>query len=163
MIIYVSAGFGEGKTTLSAFDSALGKAGISNFNLIYLSSVIPPKSKIVLGQKSHLKNGFGKMLYVVIAEKRSDEVGNYLGAGLGWYVFKNGSGVFVEHVAETKSKKITKERLEKDITNSLQDLCAFRKQKFESSKVKYLTIIKKITSKPVSVLVVASYKIKGWK
>jgi hypothetical protein len=37
-------GEGEGKTPISAYDCALSKAGIAHFNLISLSSVIPPHS-----------------------------------------------------------------------------------------------------------------------
>jgi arginine decarboxylase len=42
MQIHVSSGRGEGPTPLAAFDAALRDAGVSNYNLIALSSVIPP-------------------------------------------------------------------------------------------------------------------------
>ena len=48
MTIYIASGVGIGKTPLSAFDAALKDAGVYNFNLITLSSVIPPKSVIKL-------------------------------------------------------------------------------------------------------------------
>lgn len=51
--IYVTSGIGEGQTNLSAFDAALWDAGIANFNLIKLSSVIPPHSKVLV---KNLKN-----------------------------------------------------------------------------------------------------------
>ncbi|HTO01714.1 MAG TPA: pyruvoyl-dependent arginine decarboxylase, partial [Microthrixaceae bacterium] len=44
LTINVSGSVGHGPTSLSAFDSALAGAGVSNFNLIRLSSVIPPNS-----------------------------------------------------------------------------------------------------------------------
>jgi hypothetical protein len=43
MEIYLSTGIGEGPTPLAAFDAALN-AGIANYNLIVLSSVIPARS-----------------------------------------------------------------------------------------------------------------------
>ncbi len=46
MRIDIVWGGSEGKTLLSAFDRALLNAGIHNFNLIPLSSVIPPQSVI---------------------------------------------------------------------------------------------------------------------
>ena len=45
MEIQISTGIGIGPTQLSAFDSALNNAGVANYNLLKLSSVIPPKSK----------------------------------------------------------------------------------------------------------------------
>ena len=46
MKIDIVWGRSEGKTLLSAFDKALVKAGIHNFNLIPLSSVIPQNSVV---------------------------------------------------------------------------------------------------------------------
>ena len=40
---------GTGRTLLAAFDDALLAAGVANFNLITLSSVIPPGSSIRVG------------------------------------------------------------------------------------------------------------------
>ena len=42
MKIRLSSGRGEGPTPLAAFDAALLDAGVSNYNLLPLSSVIPP-------------------------------------------------------------------------------------------------------------------------
>ena len=39
--IAVTSGIGSGPTKLAAFDTALGKAGAANFNLIPISSVVP--------------------------------------------------------------------------------------------------------------------------
>lgn len=36
------AGSGEGRTRLTAFDAALLKAGVGNFNLLKVSSILPP-------------------------------------------------------------------------------------------------------------------------
>jgi pyruvoyl-dependent arginine decarboxylase len=47
MEIPIVAGFGRGETGLSAFDAALGDSGVLNYNLIRLSSVIPPCSTVV--------------------------------------------------------------------------------------------------------------------
>ena len=44
--IKVVCGVGSGRTILSSFDSALKDAGVYNYNLITLSSIIPPGSKV---------------------------------------------------------------------------------------------------------------------
>jgi len=48
--IQVSGGIGSGPTELSAFDQALVRAGVANYNLIYLSSVLPPDSDVTVMQ-----------------------------------------------------------------------------------------------------------------
>jgi arginine decarboxylase len=46
MLIKISSGVGTGPTALGAFDAALRNAGIENYNLISLSSVIPPAAEL---------------------------------------------------------------------------------------------------------------------
>ena len=46
--ITIRTGSGQGHTKLSAFDHALLTAGVANFNLITLSSVIPPRRRLRL-------------------------------------------------------------------------------------------------------------------
>ena len=48
--IRLSTGVGVADTSLAAFDAALYEAGIGNFNLLPLSSVIPPGADIVQKQ-----------------------------------------------------------------------------------------------------------------
>jgi len=45
--IILTSGIGIGSTKLNAFDNALLNAGIGNFNLLSVSSIIPPKAKII--------------------------------------------------------------------------------------------------------------------
>ena len=47
MKLYLATAVGRGGTELAAFDAALVGAGVANFNLIRLSSVIPPNGEIV--------------------------------------------------------------------------------------------------------------------
>ena len=74
MIIKVSAGTGTGPTELAAFDAALNTAGVANYNLVHLSSVIPPKAKIVTfdGPIESIPGQWGDRLYIVMADKRVD-------------------------------------------------------------------------------------------
>src|SRR5439155_11541958 len=48
--IEVAKSVGVANTTLAAFDDALIKAGIGNFNLIRLSSVIPPETNVSVAE-----------------------------------------------------------------------------------------------------------------
>lgn len=46
--IVITRGTGGAPTELAAFDAALQKAGVAHFNLIRLSSLIPPGSRITV-------------------------------------------------------------------------------------------------------------------
>jgi arginine decarboxylase len=47
MTIHIASGVGTGPTKMAAFDSALQAAGAANYNLIRLSSIVPPGSRII--------------------------------------------------------------------------------------------------------------------
>jgi arginine decarboxylase len=66
--IIVTKGVGEGQTELAAFDGALVNAGIANYNLIYLSSVIPVGAKVLVRRYSGSEKEFGHKLYVVMSK-----------------------------------------------------------------------------------------------
>ena len=46
-VIALSGGIGEGATELDAFDAALCDAGVGNYNLVCVSSILPPKCQVV--------------------------------------------------------------------------------------------------------------------
>lgn len=164
MDIKVVSGIGTGKTTLSAFDSALKEAGVYNYNLITLSSIIPPGSKVVkTNQYDTPPDEYGHKLYVIKAEMRSEEAGKYISAGLGWYQFEDSRGLFVEHEIKGETRVAVKSEIESRIKNSLRDLCHFRGVKFEESKIKSAVAITQIKNSPTSVLVLAVYESEGWK
>lgn len=157
MIIKLSSGTGTGPTKLSAFDAALHSAGVSNYNLLLLSSVIPPGSKIEASDKklTGLPGQWGDRLYVVMAEERVDTPNVEAWAGIGWVQDKaTGRGLFVEH--EGNSEKAVRN----DIRQSLEALMATRNVDFGPIHMK----VEGVTCKhlPVSALVVAVYQASSW-
>lgn len=58
---------GQGPTALAAFDAALANAGVANYNLIYLLSVIPADSAIQSTKYVAPANKYGDRLYLVVA------------------------------------------------------------------------------------------------
>ena len=155
MEIYVTAGKGEGNTPLSSFDKALNDAGIANYNLIYLSSIIPPKSEIKL-LKPHLQNKeYGNKLYVVIAKSIQVEFGKEAWAGVGWVQTSDNRGMFVEHTGENRNDVV------RSIKKSLTDMKKYRKYKF--GKIHHAIAGAQCKNKPVCVVVAAVYKSESWK
>ncbi len=165
MDIKVVCGMGSGKTTLSAFDAALKDAGVYNYNLITLSSIIPPNSKVSKARRYKTPSEeYGHKLYVVKAEIRSHEVGKFLAAGIGWYQFgTDGRGVFVEHEIIGETKVAVESEINLRIQNSLKDLCMNRNIKFEEKKVKSAVSIEQIKNHPTCVLALAVFQSEDWR
>jgi arginine decarboxylase len=99
MKIDIVWGKSEGKTLVSAFDRALLEAGIHNFNLIPLSSVIPKNSVVEEVGKVRLSKDVGDVLHVVIASFGCQKPDAIISAGLGWVQTERG-GLFIESKGE---------------------------------------------------------------
>lgn len=163
MEIKVVCGVGSGRTILSAFDSALKDAGVYNYNLITLSSIVPPGSKVVKIRRYKTPlNEYGHKLYVVKAEYRSEEVGKFIAAGIGWYQLEDGRGIFVEHEIKGETQIAVESEINLRIKNSLKDLAAFRRVKFKESKIKSVISLTQIKNHPTCVLALAVYQSQGW-
>src|SRR3989344_4184022 len=101
-IMKITDGTGAGDTPLSAFDAALFNAGIANYNLVHLSSIIPPGYEPRIEKLNwNGADDAGSRLYVVIASQTEIEHGKEAWAGLGWVLAEDQSlGLFVEHTGQ---------------------------------------------------------------
>jgi len=156
MKIQISKGVGTGPTELSAFDQALVKAGVANFNLIYLSSVIPPGSDIVVPDNPKRPEGtWGDRLYMVIAQKRTIQRNQEVWAGIGWMQeTKTKQGLLVEHEGHNETE------VRADIENSLNALGKNRHQEF--GPIHMEVVGGRCEDKPVCALVVAVFESEPW-
>lgn len=126
MRIQISSGVGTGPTEMAAFDHALVKAGVANFNLIYLSSVVPPGSELIVQDHPiHPKGSWGDRLYVVMSQIRTSQRHQEAWAGIGWMQDpKTQQGLLVEHEGHNETE------VRADIESSLKALAKNRKMKF---------------------------------
>lgn len=108
MKIEIVWGKSEGKTLLSSFDKALFKAGIHNFNLIPLSSVIPREATVSEAGTYKSSRKIGDILHVVISSFSSDKSNIQISAGLGWVQSEEG-GLFFESKGEYSRKECEEE------------------------------------------------------
>ncbi len=121
MDIPVTAVVGRGPTPLAAFDDALVTAGIADRNLITLSSVLPPGSRIHrVNRIDHTPGCWGDRLYIVMAHATTAAPGDEAWAGIGWAHDHSGRGLLVEHHADSEDD------LRHLITTSLSALCRNR-------------------------------------
>ena len=156
MKIYITWGTGEGSTKIAAFDRALWDAGIANYNLIKLSSVIPEGADVVVEKVDMNNIEHGHKLYVVLSEQYETEKGNGAVAGLGWVSTNHtkGKGIFVEHGARTK------EEVTEYIENTMNSMTSYRPEEHGDIKIK--TAEKECTDDIVCSVVAAVYKSEGW-
>ncbi|MGC1177331.1 MAG: pyruvoyl-dependent arginine decarboxylase [Candidatus Saccharimonadales bacterium] len=159
MKIYIAPGIGTGPTKLSAFDAALNDTGVANYNLIHLSSVIPPDTTLINQDTAIpaevMSGGWGDRLYVVMAEKRVDTPNTEAWAGIGWVQEKeSGKGLFVEHEGESEKA------VRRDITQSLEALMATRNVNF--GEIHMQVVGKVCRHHPVCALVIAVYQASDW-
>lgn len=156
MRIRVTRGTGEGKTRIAAFDNALWDAGIANYNLIRLSSVIPEDSEVVIEKVDMNGIDHGHKLYVVIAEGFEAERGKKAVAGLGWVTANHtgGKGIFVEHSGSEK------EEIEGYIRDTVVSMTSYRPEEHGDIKISFAE--KECTGDVACAVVVAIFKSEGW-
>ncbi|MFI8527786.1 pyruvoyl-dependent arginine decarboxylase [Promicromonospora sukumoe] len=157
LTIRVSAGSGTGRTPLAAFDAALAAAGVSNFNLVRLSSIVPPGSDVLeVPGSEQLRGDHGDLLFCVYAQGHTSLPGHEAWAGIAWSRHEDGSGagLFVEHEGPSL------EQVSSDLTHSLEDLSATRGNRYhpEGRQVTGITCV----TLPVCAVVVATYRRTGW-
>lgn len=156
MVIQVAAGTGKGHTKLAAFDAALHEAGVHNYNLIRLSSIIPPGSEIKVESPIEAQPGkWGDRLYMVMAEMRIDTPNMEAWAGIGWVQDnKTGRGFFVEHEG-TNEKSVRR-----DIKASLEAMQGLRHVDFGDMHME--VVGRTCTHDPVCALAVAVFRAEDW-
>lgn len=158
MTITVAGGVGFGPTKLAAFDAALREAGLADFNLIPLSSVIPQESTIVTTEGTATVSGrWGDRLYVVMAQLRVDTRYEEAVAGLGWIQEQEtGRGLFVEHVGHTERE------VRRDILATLDSVAAGR-PRIEFGVPELVIRSTACAGEPTCALVAAVFENEPWR
>jgi arginine decarboxylase len=157
--IHLAGGVGRGPTKLAAFDCALRTVGVANYNLIRLSSVIPPRSLLNVSTVALSPPGrWGDRLYVVAAECRTDVPGTHAWAGIGWIQDPDlGHGLFVEHEGESEAE------VRNDIQATLASLRQGRGPVGDRlGDVQMVISGATCVDEPVSALVVAVFTAEAW-
>ncbi|MGB9876680.1 MAG: pyruvoyl-dependent arginine decarboxylase [bacterium] len=116
-LVILAAGAAEGGSRLNAFDNALLKAGIANWNLVRVSSILPPKAEITYEIPFIEK---GSLVPIVLAEITSDKKGDIISAAVAIGV-GNEFGVIMEH-----SGRMEKEGVEEEVKRRVEEAFAMR-------------------------------------
>jgi arginine decarboxylase len=147
---------GTGGTTLSAFHEALVAVDFGHYNLIRLSSVVPPGTSVDATGKATAPVGeWGDKLYCVYADQRATEVGEQAWAGVGWVQRLDGAGgLFVEHEGSNEGFVRTA------ILSSLGDIVAGHEDEYSAPD--FVLNGAECTGEPVCSMVMAPYELTTW-
>lgn len=153
LAITVACGTGEGTTPLAAFDAALAEAGVDDYNLISMSSIIPPGSEVRRGTHETPPAEYGHRLFVVMARRSVSEAGHEAAAGLAWTQREDGRGLFVESTGTSRTG--VRENLEATLRSMVERRGGHGEHFFETASIQ-------CTDHPVCAVVVAVYRAEGW-
>jgi arginine decarboxylase len=155
MKIYLTVGRGDGPTPLAAFDNAMYDARVGNYNLIHLSSVIPPYSTIEHAPFVGEPKDYGDRLYVVLASQTETVPGKWAWAGLSWTQEPNTlRGLFVEQHGSSEAE------VRHNLEATIKSLMARRPYEYGAINMEVAGV--ECKGEPVCVMVVAAYKSLGW-
>ena len=154
--IVVARGTGAAPTELAAFDAALQVAGVAHFNLIRLSSLIPPGSRVrVPDVPGPVEGGWGDRLYAVYADHRVSTPGRLACAGLGWVQDEDtGAGVLVEHCGDDVAS------VEAQLEATLRDVAGRRPGRYSGPEWRVTEV--ECLDVPVAAVVVAALRVEPW-
>jgi len=106
--IFLVKGVGKERERLASFEMALRDAGIAEYNLVKVTSIFPPKCKVIAPSQGVKKLSAGQILYVVLAESSTNEPNRLIAASIGVAIPRdpNQYGYLSEHhsYGETNQK-----------------------------------------------------------
>ena len=80
---FFTKGTGKHRNRLESFELALRDAGIEKYNLVRVSSILPPYCKIIGKNRGIQKLQPGQIVHCVLAETSTDEPSRLIGAAVG--------------------------------------------------------------------------------
>jgi arginine decarboxylase len=105
---FLTNGVGIHKDQLSSFEAALRDAGLAPFNLVSVSSILPPGCKKITWQKGLQLLKPGEIVFVVLARNNTNEPNRLVAASIGCAIPANNKkyGYLSEHhpFGETREK-----------------------------------------------------------
>jgi arginine decarboxylase len=87
--VFLTKGIGRHKYQLKSFEEALRKAGVAQQNLVQVSSILPPKCKVISREKGLTHLVPGEICYCVMARSDTDEHGRLVASSVGLAIPKD--------------------------------------------------------------------------
>ncbi len=87
--VFLTKGVGRHRYQLKSFEGALRKAGVAQQNLVQVSSILPPKCKIISRENGLNQLTPGQICYCVMARADTNEHGRLVASSVGIAVPKD--------------------------------------------------------------------------
>jgi arginine decarboxylase len=81
--IFLTKGVGRHKEKLASFEMALRKAGLATFNLVRVSSILPPGARTISKRTGLSKLADGQIVFVVMSDNATNEPHRLIAASVG--------------------------------------------------------------------------------
>ncbi len=113
--VFFTRGVGRAKSQLLSFEEALREAGIAPYNLISVSSILPPEAEIVSRDEGLSLLSPGQILYTVLARNTSNELNRMISSAIGYALPKDRKkwGYLSEHHSFGETEKVAGDFAEK--------------------------------------------------
>ena len=111
---FITKGVGKSKEKLTSFEMCLRDAGIAEYNLVRVSSIMPPHCKIISKKDGMQKLAPGQIVYVVLSEASTNEPERRIASsvGIALPIDRSKHGYLSEHHSYGQSKKAAGEYAE---------------------------------------------------
>ena len=87
--IFFTKGVGKHRHALQSFELALRNAGIEKYNIVNVSSIVPPNCKIITREKGIKELKPGSITHCVMSRNKTNEPNRLIAAAIGVAVPKN--------------------------------------------------------------------------
>ncbi len=106
--VFLTKGVGRHKEKLASFEEALRVAGIAPHNLVRVSSIFPPKCKIITREQGLKRLKQGQIVFCVISENATNEANRLIAASVGLAIPSDKSkyGYISEHHSCGQTAKV---------------------------------------------------------
>ena len=104
---FLTKGVGISKEKLTSFEMSLRDAGIAEYNIVKVSSIMPPQCKIISKKEGLKMLSAGQIIFVVLSECSTNEPGRKVTSSVGFALPKDRAhhGYLSEHHSYGQSKK----------------------------------------------------------
>lgn len=89
--VFLTKGVGRHRYQLKSFEEALRQAGVAHQNLVQVSSILPPKCKVISREKGLAMLIPGEICHCVLAKAETDEHERLIASSVGIAIPKDGS------------------------------------------------------------------------
>lgn len=114
---YITSGLGTSEYRLVAFDNALLSAGISNYNLVRVSSILPADCK----RRQSVDVPFASPLYTAYATISSDKQGEHIATAIAAGIPKDSEDIGIIMEAEGETSDETEERVRNMVVEAMHN------------------------------------------